>query len=104
MKYRFAHLEEKARLLHQILIKNHQVNTYFDIQPFQKYATYCSMIYKDIIDEKANKIVIYANEENYNIILYNAKSQVLLMNEVVDVHNISNLLIFLHQSHPSLKN
>lgn len=104
MNYRYAHLEEKARRLHDLLNKNQQVNTYFDLQLFQRYATFCSLIYKDEMEEKANKIVIYANDSNYKIILYDWKSRVLLTNEVIDMSNICNLLIFLRQSYPSLKN
>jgi hypothetical protein len=104
MTYRFAHLEKKAERLHEVLTTNSQINLYFDVQRFQRFATFCSMIYKDEMEDKANKIVIYANDDNYKIILYDWKCRVLLVNEVVDVLNICNLLIFLRQSHPSLQN
>jgi hypothetical protein len=93
-------LEEKAKNLHEKLSKNQQVEKLFVMTPFQ-FGTFCSLIYKDAIDEKANKIVIFADEMNYQIILYNCKSQILSSHSVENIFNISTLLIFLYQSQPS---
>jgi len=102
MTYRFQHLEEKAKNLYEKLVKNEQIDKLFIVTPFQKFGTFCSLIYKDTLDEKANKIVIYADEKYYKIILYNYKSQILSTHTVENLFSISTLLIFLYQTQPSI--
>jgi hypothetical protein len=102
MSYRFHHLEEKANNLHQKLLENQQIERIFDVTPFQKFGTFCSLIYKDCIDEKANKIVIFADDNYYKVILYNHKCQILYTQKVYEEYNIVSLIVFLYQSQPSI--
>jgi hypothetical protein len=102
MSYRFKHLEEKAKNLHQKLMQNQQIDRIFVVMPFQKFGTFCSLIYKDCIDEKANRIVIFAEDNYYKVILYNHKSQILYTQKVCEEYNIISMIVFLYQSQPSI--